>query len=66
MAEATRRGFAVVSVATEHHAPNVELVMDVQGRGPCRSSALAAPTGSPETDALEISSSGYLGVTNAL
>jgi putative Mg2+ transporter-C (MgtC) family protein len=31
--EATRRGFAVVDVATEHHPPDVALVMDVQGRG---------------------------------
>jgi len=41
MAEATRRGFAVVSVATEHHAPNVELLMDVQGRGSVQELALA-------------------------
>jgi len=42
MAEATRRGFAVVSAATERHAPNVELVMDVQGRGRVQELALAA------------------------
>ena len=41
MAEATRRGFAVVSVATEHHAPNVELLMDVPGRGSVQELALA-------------------------
>jgi hypothetical protein len=28
-------------VATEHHAPNVELVMDVQGRGSVQELALA-------------------------
>jgi putative Mg2+ transporter-C (MgtC) family protein len=33
MAEATRRGFAVVNVATEHRAPDVALALDVQGRG---------------------------------
>jgi putative Mg2+ transporter-C (MgtC) family protein len=41
MAEATRRGFAVVSVSTEHHAPNVALTMDVQGRGSVQELALA-------------------------
>jgi len=41
MAEATRRGFAVVSVATEHRPPNVALTLELQGRGSPRDLALA-------------------------
>jgi putative Mg2+ transporter-C (MgtC) family protein len=41
MTEATDRGFAVVSVATEHHPPNVALTLDVQGRGSVQDLAAA-------------------------
>jgi putative Mg2+ transporter-C (MgtC) family protein len=41
LAEATRRGFAVVSVATDRHGPDVALTLDVQGRGSVQELALA-------------------------
>jgi putative Mg2+ transporter-C (MgtC) family protein len=41
LAEATRRGFAVVSVATDRHGADVALMLDVQGRGSVQELALA-------------------------
>jgi putative Mg2+ transporter-C (MgtC) family protein len=41
LAEATRRGFAVVRVATDRHGADVALTLDVQGRGSVQALALA-------------------------
>jgi putative Mg2+ transporter-C (MgtC) family protein len=41
LAEATRRGFVVASVATHHSEANVALTLEIQGRGSVRDLALA-------------------------